>query len=97
MMHLADHRDMKARRIRFRELARRMAERDAVVPAWRPAEVVAFESDQTLPIKSAAQLYKLVQSLTRPVGISTTPMRAPAPYWKPPATKRLYSSGSLPN
>jgi hypothetical protein len=63
MMHLAAHRDMKSRRIRFRELARRMAERDADVTAWRPAEVLAFERDKTLPIKSAPQLYKLVQSV----------------------------------
>jgi hypothetical protein len=53
---------MRSRRIRFLELARRMAERDADVSAWRPAEVLAFEHDKTLPIKSAPQLYKLLQS-----------------------------------
>ena len=63
MMNLAAHREMKSRRIRFRELARRMAERDADVTAWRPAEVLAFERGKTLPIKSAPQLYKLVQSV----------------------------------
>jgi hypothetical protein len=68
MMRLAAHRDMKFRRIRFRELARRMAERDSDVTAWRPSEVLAFEHDKTLPIKSALQLYKLVQSVIKEIG-----------------------------
>ncbi|MGH9551275.1 MAG: hypothetical protein ACRD3W_17965, partial [Terriglobales bacterium] len=68
MLRLAGHRDMKARRIRFRELARRMAERDADVTAWRPAEVLAFERDKTLPVKSAPQLYKLVQGVINEIG-----------------------------
>jgi hypothetical protein len=68
MMRLAAHRDMKSRRIRFRELARRMAERDADVTPWRPAEVLAFERDHTLPIKSGPQLHKLVQSIIREIG-----------------------------
>jgi hypothetical protein len=67
-MRLAAHRDMKSRRIRFRELARRMAERDADVTAWGPAEVLAFECDHTLPIKSGPQLYKLVQSIINEIG-----------------------------
>jgi hypothetical protein len=46
VMRLAEHRDMKTRRIRVRELARRMAERDADVGAWRPENVLAFERDK---------------------------------------------------
>ncbi len=68
MMRLAGHRDMKARRIRFRELARRMAERDADVAAWHPAEVLAFEREKLLPVKSAPQLYKLVQAVINEIG-----------------------------
>jgi hypothetical protein len=68
MMRLASHRDMKARRIRFRELARRMAERDADVSAWRPEDVLAFEHDKLLPVKSAVQLYKLVQAVINEIG-----------------------------
>ena len=68
MMQLATHRHMKSRRIRFRELARRMVERDADVTPWRPAEVLAFEREHTLPIKSGPQLYKLVQSIINEIG-----------------------------
>jgi hypothetical protein len=68
MIRLARHRDIKARRIRFRELARRMGERDADVTAWQPAEVLSFERDKTLPVKSAPQLYKLVQALIKEIG-----------------------------
>lgn len=68
MIRLARHRDMKDRRIRFRELARRMAERDADVTAWRPPEVLGFEHDKILPAKSAPQLYKLVQVVINQIG-----------------------------
>jgi hypothetical protein len=68
MMRLAAHRDMKARRIRFRVLARCMAERDADVSAWRPADALAFEHDKILPVKSAPQLYKLVQAVVNEIG-----------------------------
>jgi hypothetical protein len=68
MVRLSDHRDMLARRIRFRELARRMAERDADVFAWRPAEVLAFERDKVLPVRTGAQLYTLAQRVIREIG-----------------------------
>jgi hypothetical protein len=68
MMRLASHRDMKPRRIRFRELARRMAERDADADTWRAAEVLAFEREKVLPVKSAPQLYKVVQQVINEIG-----------------------------
>jgi hypothetical protein len=68
VMRLAGHPDMKARRIRFRELARRMAERDADLTAWRPEDVLAFERDKLLLVKSAPQLYKLVQAVINDIG-----------------------------
>ena len=68
MLRLSAHRNMKSRRIRFLELARRMAERDADVSAWRPADVLAFERDKILPVKSAPQLYKLVQAVINEIG-----------------------------
>jgi hypothetical protein len=68
MLRLSGHRDMRTRRIRFRELARRMAEHDADLSAWRPADVLAFERDKTLPVKTALQLYKVVQAAINEIG-----------------------------
>jgi hypothetical protein len=68
MMRLADHRDMKLHRIRFRELARRMAERDADVIPWRPGEMLTFERDKLLPVKSGAQFYALICAVINEIG-----------------------------
>ena len=48
------------RPIRFRELARGKAERDAEIAPWTPAEVVVFEATYVLPIKTADNLYAVV-------------------------------------
>jgi hypothetical protein len=63
MLRLSRHRDMKNRSIRFRELARRMAERDADPPAWSPAQVLAFERDRTLPVTTPDQLYRAAKGV----------------------------------
>jgi hypothetical protein len=60
---LADHREMKPRKLWLRELARHMADRDSELPAWTPAEAVAFERERLLPPKTGAQLYRVAQSV----------------------------------
>lgn len=67
MVRLSRHAAMAARRIRFRELARRMAERDADVVAWLPQDVLAFEREKLLPIKSGSDLYRVVQAVIREI------------------------------
>ncbi|MDD1531001.1 hypothetical protein C7U92_28255 [Bradyrhizobium sp. WBOS7] len=67
MIRLSRHAAMTARRIRFRELARRMAERDADVVAWLPQDVVAFEREKILPIKTGRDLYRVVQAIIREI------------------------------
>jgi hypothetical protein len=63
MIRLSRHPAMTARRIRFRELARRMAERDADVTAWLPQDVLAFEREKLLPTKTGRDLYRVVQAI----------------------------------
>ncbi|MES2196164.1 MAG: hypothetical protein V4517_17235 [Pseudomonadota bacterium] len=67
MTRLSRNAAMTARRIRFRELARRMAERDADVTAWLPQDVLAFERDKLLPIKTGRELYRVVQAIIREI------------------------------
>lgn len=67
MIRLSRHAAMTERRIRFRELARRMAERDADVTAWSPQEVLSFEREQLLPIKTGKDLYRVVQAVIREI------------------------------
>jgi hypothetical protein len=63
MLCLSRHPDLKSRRIRFRELARRMAERDADPPAWLPAQVLAFERERMLPVTTPDQLYRAARAV----------------------------------
>jgi hypothetical protein len=63
MLTLSRHRDLRSRRIRFRELARRMAERDAEHLAWNANEILAFERHHISPIKTGLDLYRLTQSI----------------------------------
>ncbi len=63
MRRLADHREMRPRKLWLRELARQMADRDSELPAWTPGEVIAFERDRLLPPKTGAQLYRVAQSV----------------------------------
>ena len=50
-------------RLRFRELARGMAERDTEPPEWKPADILDFERRHVLPVKTAADLYRVVLSV----------------------------------
>ena len=68
MMRLSGRSDMRARRVRFRELARRMAERDADRFTWKPAEILAFENSKLLPVKTGTQLFALAHAITREIG-----------------------------
>ena len=45
-----------------------MAERDTDLFAWSPAEVVAFERDKLLPVKTGVQLYRVVQKVISAIG-----------------------------
>ena len=67
VLSLSSHRDMKAHRIRFRELARRMADRDADLFAWTPQEVVQFARHHTAAIKTGGQLYRVAQAVIHEV------------------------------
>jgi hypothetical protein len=59
MIQLSRSRAVQGRRIRFRELARGMAERDTETK-WQVAEVHEFERRFVRPIKSAGDLYEVV-------------------------------------
>ncbi len=67
MLRLSRHRDMRARKIRFREMAREMAERDTELPAWSAEEVLRFEHDHVLPVKTGFDLYRLTQALIKEI------------------------------
>lgn len=48
---------------RFQELARGKAERDAEIPAWTAAEVLAFEREWTAPAKTGIDLLRVVMGV----------------------------------
>ena len=56
-----------SRAIRFRELSRGKAERDAEPPAWTPTEVLAFERERTAPAKTGADLLRIVLSVLKDI------------------------------
>jgi hypothetical protein len=60
MVRAANDPDFAVRSERFRELARGKAERDAEYPAWTIPEVITFETRYTAPLKTGADLLKLV-------------------------------------
>jgi hypothetical protein len=60
MVRAANDPDFAARSERFRELARGKAERDAEYPAWTIPEVITFETRYTAPVKTGADLLRLV-------------------------------------
>jgi hypothetical protein len=60
MVRTANDPDFAVRSERFRELARGKAERDAEYPAWTIPEVIAFETKHTAPVKTGAELLRLV-------------------------------------
>lgn len=60
MRRLGDHPAVAVHARRFRQMARGMAERDAEMPAWTISEVVAFEQRHLAPIKTGADLFRIV-------------------------------------
>jgi hypothetical protein len=68
MLRLSSRRDMKGRRIRFRELARRMAERDADPVSWQVHDILLFERQHTLPVKTGTQLYRVARKVIGEIG-----------------------------
>jgi hypothetical protein len=60
MIRLSRSRLVPARSLRFRELARGMAERDTESPAWSPVETLTLERRYLLPVKTAEDLYRVV-------------------------------------
>jgi hypothetical protein len=55
------------RAARFRELARRKAEGDAELLAWAPNEVLTFERKRTAPVKTGADLLRLVEAILKDI------------------------------
>jgi len=84
---LMEHRDLAAfeavaglaedarshhRATRFRQLARRMAERDSERAPWKEAHVRAFEADLTAPAQSGEDLLRLVLGLLDDIALRFT-------------------------
>jgi hypothetical protein len=60
MVRISSHPDFALRSERLHELTRGKAERDAEYPAWTVPEVIAFETQYTAPVKTGADLLRLV-------------------------------------
>lgn len=60
---LAEKPEFALRAERLRELARAKAESDAEPPAWNEEEVVSFEVQRTAPVKTGADLLRVVLSI----------------------------------
>ena len=67
MRSLAEDDAIGSRAHRFNELARRMAERDADLPAWTESQVVAFEQERRAPMLTGAQLLDLALDLLQDI------------------------------
>ncbi|HEY2485619.1 MAG TPA: hypothetical protein VGI36_10740, partial [Candidatus Binataceae bacterium] len=63
MRALADDPIFRLRARRFQELAREKAERDSEPPAWTEREVVSFEMQWTAPVKTGADLLRLLMGI----------------------------------
>jgi len=63
LRRVADDPAVAVRASRFRELARGMAERDAELLTWTPKEVLNFERESTAPVKTGADLLRLVEAV----------------------------------
>jgi hypothetical protein len=67
LRRMADDPKFSSRAIRFRELSRGKAERDAEPPAWSPSEVLTFERERTAPAKTGADLLRVVLAVLRDI------------------------------
>ena len=63
MSRLAEDPVFALRSHRFRELARGKAERDAETPAWSAAEALTFQRQFTAPVKTGADLLRVVMGV----------------------------------
>lgn len=63
MQVLAVEPAIRSRGIRFKELARGKAERDAELPEWGPSEVLAFERQYVAPAKTGEALIRVVMGV----------------------------------
>jgi hypothetical protein len=63
MRALADDPILRLRARRFQELAREKAERDSEPPAWTEREVVNFERTWTTPVKTGADLLRVLMGV----------------------------------
>jgi hypothetical protein len=69
---LADDPIFAARATRFRELGRGKAERDSELPIWTEAEVTRFETTNTAPVKTGADLLQLTTSILADIQLALT-------------------------
>jgi hypothetical protein len=60
---LAEKPEFALRAERLRELARAKAESDAEPPAWNEGEVVTFDAQRTAPVKTGADLLRVVLAI----------------------------------
>jgi hypothetical protein len=67
MRRVAEDPTFALRASRFRELARGKAERDAELLAWTPKEVLTFERQRTAPVKTGADLLRLVEGVIKDI------------------------------
>jgi hypothetical protein len=72
MCRAADHPYFSIRAERFKELARKKAERDAELPPWQPAEVVAFEKSHVVPVKTGTDLLRLALVVLDDINVRLT-------------------------
>jgi hypothetical protein len=72
LRRVADDPTFALRASRFRELARSKAERDSELPAWTPKEVLAFERERTAPVKTGADLLRVVEAVLRDIQFHLT-------------------------
>lgn len=69
---LADTPGMEISRMRLLELARRKADRDAEIAAWRPSEVRDFETKCLAPAKTGAELVDLTKAVLEEIADDLT-------------------------
>ena len=72
MQRIAQHPAFTLRATRFKELARSKAERDSEIPAWSMKEVLGFERQHTAPVKTGADLLKVVMGVLADIQHSLT-------------------------
>jgi hypothetical protein len=72
MLRAAGNPDFAIRSERFRELARGKAERDAEYPSWTIPEVITFETQYMAPVKTGADLMRLVSGVLDDINFQLT-------------------------